>query len=137
MSRKKSTKISRVSQRIHEGELGDSDIHHRMSMPLRGHLMAEVFNRPFFYYGKSWSQTFFLLKTVPNNSQTIFMSMTERRHFVVLKMKDENLFPVAQLERNWEQIATPEVIQGKNRYLRCFEFTQRLKLETGFDKYTF
>ncbi|KNZ56486.1 hypothetical protein VP01_2392g1 [Puccinia sorghi] len=52
-------------------------------------------------------------------------------------MKDDNLFPAAQLEKNWEKIATPEAMQWENRYLRCFELTQSLKLESGFDKCTF
>ncbi|KNZ59531.1 uncharacterized protein VP01_170g6 [Puccinia sorghi] len=87
----------------------------RMSIPKRGKLMSEVYNRPVFYYGISWK---------------IFIGLTESWHFMVLKMKDDNLFPVAQLEKNWEHIATPEAMKWKNRYLRCFELNQRLKLET-------
>ncbi|KNZ64238.1 hypothetical protein VP01_1050g2 [Puccinia sorghi] len=70
---------------------------------------------PFFYYGKS-------LKS---------------GNILVFKMKDENSFPAAQLENNWEQIATPEAMQWENKYLWCFELNQRLELETGFDKCTF
>ncbi|KNZ53837.1 hypothetical protein VP01_3122g4 [Puccinia sorghi] len=61
-------------------------------MQTTGHLMAEVYNRPVFYYG-----------------------LTESWNLVVLKMKDENLFPAAQLEKNWEWIATPEAMNWKNR----------------------
>ncbi|KNZ48970.1 hypothetical protein VP01_528g1 [Puccinia sorghi] len=60
------------------------------------------------------------------------MGLTEIQNSVVLKMKGENLFPAAQLENNWEQIATPEAMQWKNRYMSCFELTQRLKLEILF-----
>ncbi|KNZ49585.1 hypothetical protein VP01_4922g1 [Puccinia sorghi] len=67
----------------------------------------------------------------------IFIGLTESWHFVVLKMIYEHLFPEAQLEKNWEQIATPEAVQWNNMYLRCFELTQILKLETVFDKFTF
>ncbi|KNZ43790.1 hypothetical protein VP01_9867g1, partial [Puccinia sorghi] len=51
--------------------------------------------------------------------------------------KDENLFPAAKLEKNWEQMATPEAMQLKNRYWMCFELNQRLKFETSFYKCTF
>ncbi|KNZ43711.1 hypothetical protein VP01_994g5 [Puccinia sorghi] len=111
--------IARVSQRIHVEELGPCDIDHWMSKPRMGHLMAELYNRPVFYYVKSWSQTFFPSTTLPNNNTPIFMGLTESPNFVVFKMKNENIFPAAQMEKNWEQIATPEVIQLKNRYLRC------------------
>ncbi|KNZ63372.1 hypothetical protein VP01_1153g4 [Puccinia sorghi] len=97
------------------------------------HLMAEVYNMPVFYYVKYWSQAFFLSTNLPNNNP-IFIGLTESQNSVVLKIKDENLFPVAQLEKNWEQIATPEAMQCKSRYLSCFELTQRLKLETDFEK---
>ncbi|KNZ63905.1 hypothetical protein VP01_1086g2 [Puccinia sorghi] len=40
-------------------------------------------------------------------------------------------------EKNWQQIANPEAIWWKNRYLRCFNLTERLKMETVFDKCTF
>ena len=52
-------------------------------------------------------------------------------------MKDEDLFPAAQLEKNWEEIATPQAMEWKNKYAMCFELTERIKLETGFDKFTF
>ncbi|KNZ59877.1 hypothetical protein VP01_164g8 [Puccinia sorghi] len=126
-----------VAERIHCEELGPYDIDHWMSIPTTGHLMAEVDNRPIFYYGKSWSQAFFLSTTLPNNNPPIFIGLTESQHFLVLKMKDDNLFPAAPLESKWEQIATPEAMWWKNSYLRCFELTQRLKLETGFHKFTF
>ena len=129
--------VDRVARRIHVDESGPCDIDHWMSMPTTGHLMAEVYNRPVFYYGKSWSQTFFPSTTIPNGNPPFFIGLTESRHFVALKMKDENLFPAAQLEKNWEQIATPEALRWKDRYKRCFELTQRIKLETGFDKCTF
>ncbi|KNZ47904.1 uncharacterized protein VP01_605g9 [Puccinia sorghi] len=60
---------------------------------------------------KSWSQTFIPLTTLPNNHPPIFIGLMEIWHSVVLKMKDDNLFPMAQLEKKWEQIATPEVIK--------------------------
>ncbi|KNZ47063.1 hypothetical protein VP01_6707g1 [Puccinia sorghi] len=117
--------INRVAQRIHVEELGACDIDHcRMSMPMMGHLI-------------SWSQTFFPSTKLPKSNPPSFIGLKESQHFVVLKMMDENLFPAAQLEKNWEQIATLEAMQWKNRYLRCFELTQWLKLETGFDKFTF
>ncbi|KNZ47849.1 hypothetical protein VP01_609g12 [Puccinia sorghi] len=105
------------------------DIDHWMSMPMTGHHMAEFYNRSVFYFGKSWSQTFFPLMTFPNNNPPIFIGLTESQHFIVLKMKDENLFPVAQLEKNWDQKRQC----SKNNCLRCFELTQRLKLKPGFD----
>ena len=52
-------------------------------------------------------------------------------------MKDEDLFPAAQLEKNWEIIATPEAMQWKDKYRRCFDLTQMIKMQTGFDKCTF
>jgi len=129
--------IDRVAWRIRFEDSGPCDIDHWMSMPTTGHLMAEVYDRPVFYYGRSWSQTFFPLTTPPNNNPPIFIGLTESRHFVVLKMKDEELFPAAQLEKNWEEIATPQAMEWKNKYAMCFELTQRIKLETGFDKFTF
>ncbi|KNZ62554.1 hypothetical protein VP01_12566g1, partial [Puccinia sorghi] len=87
---------------------------HWFSMTRMGHLMAEVYNSPVFYYGKSQSQTFFPSKTLPNNNSPIFIVLTEIHHFLVLKVKDEDLFPAAKLEKNWEQIATPEAMQWKN-----------------------
>ncbi|KNZ50517.1 uncharacterized protein VP01_4379g1 [Puccinia sorghi] len=99
--------------------------------------MAEVYNRTVLYYGKSWSQTFFPLMTIQNKNPPIFIGLKESRHFLVLKIKDENLFPEAQLDKDWEQIATPEAIQWKNRYLRCLKLAQRSELETGFDECTF
>ncbi|KNZ44638.1 hypothetical protein VP01_896g1 [Puccinia sorghi] len=89
------------------------------------------------YCGKYWSQTLFPSTTLPKNNPLIFLGLIETWYLVVLKMKDENLFPAAQLEKTWEHIATPEANQWKNRYLKCFEFTERIKLETGFDKFTF
>ncbi|KNZ45459.1 uncharacterized protein VP01_808g3 [Puccinia sorghi] len=65
------------------------------------------------YYVKSWSQTFFPLTTLPNKNPPIFIGLTEIQHFMALKMKDQNLFPVSQLEKDWEQIATPEAMQWK------------------------
>ncbi|KNZ54776.1 uncharacterized protein VP01_2857g4 [Puccinia sorghi] len=73
MSGKKSTTISRVAQRIHVEELGPCDIYHWMSMPTTDHIMAEVYNRPVFYYGKSWSQKFFPSTTLPNKNPPIFI----------------------------------------------------------------
>ncbi|KNZ58941.1 hypothetical protein VP01_1829g6 [Puccinia sorghi] len=101
--------------RIHVEKLGPCDIHHLMSMPMTVQLMAEVYHRPILYYGKYWSQSFFPLTTLPKKNPQIFIGLMESRLCVVLKMKDENLFPAAQLEKNWEQIATPEAIQWKNR----------------------
>ncbi|KNZ48570.1 hypothetical protein VP01_5561g1, partial [Puccinia sorghi] len=95
------------------------------------------FTIPVFYYHKYWSQTFLPSTTLPNNNPPIFLGLTETQHFVALKMKYENLFTLAQLEKNWEHIATPESNQWKNRSLRCFELTERLELETVFDKCTF
>ncbi|KNZ59948.1 hypothetical protein VP01_1639g15 [Puccinia sorghi] len=102
---------SEVAQRIYVEELGPCDIDHWMSMPTTGHLMAEFYNRLVFYYGKSWSQKLFPLTNLPKNNPPIFIGLTESQHFVVLKMKDENVFLVAQLEKNWKQIATPEAMQ--------------------------
>ncbi|KNZ56979.1 uncharacterized protein VP01_2272g2 [Puccinia sorghi] len=68
-------------------------------MPTTGNLMAEVYNQPVFYYHKYWSQTFFPLTTLQNKNPPIILGLTETWHFVVLKMKDEDLFPMAQLER--------------------------------------
>ncbi|KNZ44209.1 hypothetical protein VP01_940g4 [Puccinia sorghi] len=129
--------IEKVPQRIDIEKLGPCDIAHWMSMPTTGNLMSEVYNWPVFYYGKYWSQTFFPSTTLPKNNPPIFLGLTETWHFVVLKIKDEDLFPMAQFEKNWEWIATPEAIQWENRYLRCFDLTERLKMETGFDKCTF
>ena len=47
-------------------------------------------------------------------------------------MKNESLFPDPQYEKNWEQIATPEALKWRDKYSRCFELTNHLKLETGF-----
>ncbi|KNZ49373.1 hypothetical protein VP01_505g1 [Puccinia sorghi] len=127
--------IDRVAQRIHVDELGPCDIDHWMGMSTPGHFMAEVYNRSVFYYGKSWSQSFFPLTTLTNNNPAIFIGLTESRKFVVLNMKNENLFPGAQLEKKWGHIATP--MQWKNMSLKCFELTQRLILETSFDKCAF
>ncbi|KNZ48071.1 hypothetical protein VP01_592g12 [Puccinia sorghi] len=79
-----------MAQRIHVEKLGPCDIDHWMSMPTMGHLMAEVYNS--------------------SNNPPIFIGLTESQNFLVLKMKDENSFPTAQLEKNSEQIATPEEI---------------------------
>ncbi|KNZ47701.1 hypothetical protein VP01_620g6 [Puccinia sorghi] len=98
---------------IHVEELGTCDVDHWISIPETGHLMAEVYNRPVFYYDKSWIQPFFPLTTLPNNNLPIFIGLTESQHFVVLKMKDDNLFPAAQLEHNWEKIAPPEAMHWK------------------------
>ncbi|KNZ43828.1 uncharacterized protein VP01_982g6 [Puccinia sorghi] len=77
----------------------------------KGHIMAEVYIRPVFYYGKSWSQSFFPSTTLPNQNPKIFIGLTESRHFMVLKMKDENLLPVAQLEKNWEKISSGNKVE--------------------------
>ena len=116
-------KTDRVKQRILFEDPGPCNMDHWMSMPTTGHLMAEVYDRPVFYYGKSWSQTFFPSTTLPNNNPPIFIGLTESQDFVVLKMKDENLFPAAQLEKNWEIIATPEAMQWNDKYRRCFDLT--------------
>ncbi|KNZ54676.1 hypothetical protein VP01_2887g5 [Puccinia sorghi] len=75
--------------------------------------------------------------TLPKTNPPIFVGLTESRHFVVLKMKNENLFPASQLEKKWEQIATPEAMNWKNSYLRCFELNRglnwRLFLINGID----
>ncbi|KNZ47418.1 uncharacterized protein VP01_6404g1, partial [Puccinia sorghi] len=63
-------------------------------MPMMGHLMAEVYDWPVFYYCKYWIQTLFPSTILPKNNPPIFLGLMETWHFVVLKMKDENLFPV-------------------------------------------
>ncbi|KNZ46773.1 hypothetical protein VP01_6976g1 [Puccinia sorghi] len=63
--------INRVVHRIHVEELGCCDIDHWMSMP---------------------TTAFFPSTTLPNNNPPIFIGLKESWHFVVLKMKDENLF---------------------------------------------
>ncbi|KNZ54524.1 hypothetical protein VP01_2925g1 [Puccinia sorghi] len=85
-----------VAQRMNVEGLGPCDIDHWMRISTTGHLMAQVFNRPVFDNGKSWIQTFFKLKTFWNNNLKILIGLIESQHFVVLKMKDENLFPAAQ-----------------------------------------
>ncbi|KNZ50598.1 hypothetical protein VP01_4333g1, partial [Puccinia sorghi] len=90
--------IEKVAERIDVDKSGPCDISDWMRMPTSGNLMAEVYNMPVFYYGKYCSQTFFPSTTLPNKNPPIFLDLTETWHFVVLKMKDENLFPAAQLE---------------------------------------
>ncbi|KNZ55113.1 hypothetical protein VP01_2761g3 [Puccinia sorghi] len=79
--------------------------------------MAEAFSRPVFYYCKSWIQPFFPSTNLSNKNPPIFIGLSESRNFVILKINDENLCPVAQLEKNWEQIATPEAMQWKNVFV--------------------
>ena len=100
-------------------------------MPSTGHILVEVYNRPVFYFCHSWSQTFFPSSGSPNENPPIFLALTGSRHFVVLKMKNESLFPAPQYEKNREQIATPEALKWRDKYSRFFELTHHLKLETG------
>ncbi|KNZ51666.1 hypothetical protein VP01_386g10 [Puccinia sorghi] len=90
--------IDKVAERINFYKAGPCDISHWMSMPTMGHLMEESKLLPINH---------------PNNNPPIFLGLTETPHFVVLKMKDENSFPAAQLEKNWEHIATTEATQWK------------------------
>ncbi|KNZ57062.1 hypothetical protein VP01_2252g4 [Puccinia sorghi] len=62
----------------------------------------EVYNRLVFQHSRSWSQTLFPSTTLPNNNPPIFIGMRENRNFVVLKIKDDNLFPGL----NWRRTGT-------------------------------
>ncbi|KNZ58850.1 putative signal peptide protein [Puccinia sorghi] len=97
ISGKKSTKISRHDQ---NSTWIKASLMKLPDMPTMGHLIAEVYNGSFFYYARSWSQTFFPSTTLLNNNLQIFI----------------------------------EAMQWKNKYLRCFQLTQGIKLDTGFDK---
>ncbi|KNZ59909.1 uncharacterized protein VP01_1645g7 [Puccinia sorghi] len=65
--------INRAAQRIHVEKLGPCDIDHWMSTPTTGHLTAEVYNRPVFYHGKSWSPSFFPSTTYLKINPPIFI----------------------------------------------------------------
>ena len=112
-------------------------IDHWMSMPSTGHILVEVYNRPVFYFCHSWSQSLFPSTCGPNDNPPIFLALTGSRHFVALKMMNESLFPAPQYEKKWEQIATPEALKWRDKYSRCFELTNHLKVETGFQGITF
>ncbi|KNZ54750.1 hypothetical protein VP01_2868g6 [Puccinia sorghi] len=93
--------IEKVAQRIDVDELGTCSIAHCMRMLTTGHLMAEVYNRQILLW-QILESNFPPINHLPNNNPPIFLGLTETQHFVVLKMKDEDLFPTPQLEKNWE-----------------------------------
>ncbi|KNZ53884.1 hypothetical protein VP01_310g7, partial [Puccinia sorghi] len=77
---------------------------------------GQIGNLPFFYYGRSWSQKYLPLTTLPFNiNPPIFIGLPA---FCGLEMKDDNLFPKAPLENNWEQIVTQKEMKWKNMSLR-------------------
>ncbi|KNZ43904.1 hypothetical protein VP01_972g5 [Puccinia sorghi] len=67
-----------------------------------GHLPAELYNRPLFYFSSSWIQYFFHSSS-PNNNPPLFLALTISYDF------------------KWEQISSTKALKWKeDKYARCF-----------------
>ena len=129
--------IPRVLKRIEfEDEDEQCDPDNWMSMPSTGYVLADLYERPVFFFSASWSETIFPTSCPPNNNPPIFFALLGN-HYMVLEFKNPLLFPAPQLLRDWEDYSSPEALPWKERYSSCFQMTQELKKSTSTSRITY
>ena len=103
--------VDPVMNRIKVDSPGPCGKAHWMSMPTTGDLMANALNTPVFFFSQFYSQLFFPCFSAPNDNPPIFIALiASSSHFVVVQLKDPDLFPAPQVINQWRQNAVPEAL---------------------------
>jgi hypothetical protein len=100
-----------------------------MSLPSTGYALADLYQRPFFFFSKSWSETMLPSFSPPNNKPPFFIALLGK-HIMVLELKNPSLFPAPQLASEWTRYASQDALAWKDKYDDCFKLTQELKKNT-------
>jgi len=107
-----------------------------MSMPSTGYVLADLYQRPVFFFSATWSETILPSSCPPNNNPPLFLTLVGN-HYMILQLKNPSLFPAPQLMRNWDSYSSPEALAWKDRYSACIEMTQELKKKTRSSRITY
>jgi hypothetical protein len=100
-----------------------------MSLPSTSYALADLYQRPFFFFSKSWSETMLPSFSPPNNKPPFFIALLGN-HIMFLELKNPSLFPAPQLAAEWTRYASQEALAWKDKYDDCFKLTQQLKKNT-------
>jgi hypothetical protein len=100
-----------------------------MSLPSTGYALADLYQRLFFFFSKSWSETILPSFSPPNNKPPFFIALLGK-HIMVLELKNPSLFPALQLASEWTRYASQDALDWKDKYDDCFKLTQELKKNT-------
>ena len=108
----------------------------RMSMPITGYLLADLYQRLVLFFSATWSETILPSSCPPNNNPPLFLTLVGN-HYMILQLKNPSLFPAPQITRNWDSKSSPEALAWKDRYSDCIEMTQELKKKTRNSRITY
>ena len=99
-----------------------------MSMPSMAGPMANAFETPVFFFSRRYSHTALPHFSRVNNNPPIIIALIESQsHFVVLQMKNPNVFPAATPLRNRNLPPTPEYSEWVNRYADMFQLVETIR----------
>ena len=97
-----------------------------MALPSTGYALANLYQRPFFFFSKSWSETMLPSFSPPNDNPPIFITLIGK-HIMVVHLKNPYLFTAPQLCSDWTSYASEEALAWKDKYADCFQMNQDLK----------
>ena len=105
-------------------------------MPSTGYVLADLYQRPVFFFSATWSETILPSSCPPKNNSPVFLTLVGN-HYIILQLKNPSLFPAPKLMRNWDSYSSPEALAWKDRYSACIEMTQELKKKTRSSRITY